>query len=121
VYGPHIAVLYASSSAQASVESLGHYFHTPANTLAIKLGLAAASYELVGTIPTLLSYFGPDASARKKTWAAIAAHEEKLQAILLDFLNGREDVTVYSERSSDKTKRVPVEFERGGGESGWDV
>ncbi|KAI4266253.1 MAG: hypothetical protein L6R38_008856, partial [Xanthoria sp. 2 TBL-2021] len=108
VYGPHIAVLYASSSAQASVESLGHYFHNPANTLAIKLGLAAASYELVGTIPTLLSYFGPDASARKKTWAAIAAHEEKLQSTLLDFLNGREDVTVYSERSKDKALRVPV-------------
>ncbi|KAL8753867.1 MAG: hypothetical protein Q9199_004748, partial [Rusavskia elegans] len=108
VYGPHIAVLYASSSAQASVESLGHYFQTPANTLAIKLGLAAASYELVGTIPSLLSYFGPDASTRKKTWAAIAAHEEKLQAILLDFLNGREDVTVYSERSKDRALRVPV-------------
>ncbi|KAI4229435.1 MAG: hypothetical protein L6R36_000889 [Xanthoria steineri] len=108
VYGPHIAVLYASSSAQASVESLGHYFHAPADTLAIKLGLAAASYELVGTIPALLSYFGPDASARKETWAAIAAHEENLQGILLDFLNSRDDVTVFGERDRDRAFRVPV-------------
>ncbi|KAL8734999.1 MAG: hypothetical protein Q9166_001124 [cf. Caloplaca sp. 2 TL-2023] len=105
VYGPHIAVLYGSQTAQQSVTSIGHYFHTPADTLSTKLGLAAASYELVGTIPTLLSYFGPD---RKKTWAAIAAHEEKLQGILLDYLNKRDDVTVYSERSADTNLRVPV-------------
>ncbi|KAL8770437.1 MAG: hypothetical protein Q9209_003863 [Squamulea sp. 1 TL-2023] len=108
VYGPHIAVLYASQSAQKSVSSLGHYFHTPADTLSTKLGLAAASYELVGTIPTLLAYFGPDSSSRRTTWVAIAAHEEKLQSILLDYLNGRDDVIVYSERSPDKALRVPV-------------
>ncbi|KAL8846476.1 MAG: hypothetical protein Q9221_008442 [Calogaya cf. arnoldii] len=103
-----VTSLYASSSAQKELESLGHYFHTPANTLTIKLGLAAASYELVSTIPTLLSYFGPDAPTRKKTWTAIAAHEEKLQAILLDYLNSREDVTIYGEMSKEKEKRVPV-------------
>lgn len=105
VYGPHIAVLYASQAAQQNVASLGHYFHTPADDLATKLGLAAASYELVGTIPSILSYFGPD---RKSTWAAIAAHEQNLQEILLDYLNKREDVIVYSERSSDQNLRVPV-------------
>ncbi|KAL8663238.1 MAG: hypothetical protein Q9168_008124, partial [Polycauliona sp. 1 TL-2023] len=102
VYGPHIAVLYASSSAQISVESLGHYFHTPADTLAIKLGLAASSYELVSTIPTLLAYFGSDAAKRRDTWAAIATHEESLSRILLEYLNKRDDVTVYSERSEKK-------------------
>ncbi|KAL9032032.1 MAG: hypothetical protein Q9180_006742, partial [Flavoplaca navasiana] len=108
VYGPHIAALYASSTAQTHISSLGHYFHTPATTLSTKLGLAAASYELVSTIPNLLAYFGSSASARKETWAAIAAHEETLQTILLDYLNAREDVTVYSERSADKASRVPV-------------
>ncbi|KAI4265591.1 MAG: hypothetical protein LQ337_008962, partial [Flavoplaca oasis] len=108
VYGPHIAALYASSSAQTHISSLGHYFHTPATTLSTKLGLAAASYELVSTIPTLLAYFGSSASARKETWAAIAAHEEILQSTLLDYLNAREDVTVYSERSPDKALRIPV-------------
>ncbi|KAL8855909.1 MAG: hypothetical protein Q9178_007474 [Gyalolechia marmorata] len=108
VYGPHIAVLYASTSAQQSVSSLGHYFHNPAKTLSTKLELAAASYELVAAIPTLLAYFGPDASSRRKTWAAIAAHEEKLQAILLDYLNKREDVAFQYQGK---------EFEGGGGAS----
>ncbi|KAL8917336.1 MAG: hypothetical protein Q9208_008006 [Pyrenodesmia sp. 3 TL-2023] len=105
VYGPHISVLYASQAAQQSVTSLGHYFHTPADTLAIKLGLAAASYELVGTIPSILAYFGPN---RKETWSAIAAHEQDLQEILLDYLTQREDVIVYGERSADAKLRVPV-------------
>lgn len=105
VYGPHIAVLYASQAAQQSVTSLGHYFHTPADTLATKLGLAAASYELVGAIPSIVDYFGPD---RKQTWSAIAAHEQNLQKILLDYLNQREDVIVYSERSADAKLRMPV-------------
>ena len=105
VYGPHLAVLYGSQTAQGNMASIGHYFHTPADTLSAKLGLAAASYELVGSIPSILAYFGPD---RKKTWRAIAAHEEKLQTILLDFLNSRDDITVYSEQSADSKLRVPV-------------
>ncbi|KAL9600401.1 MAG: hypothetical protein Q9179_003229 [Wetmoreana sp. 5 TL-2023] len=105
VYGPHLAVLYGSQAAQQNLTSLGHYFHNPADTLATKLGLAAASYELVGAIPSILAYFGPD---RRKTWAAIAAHEERLQSILLEYLNKREDVTVYSERSADARLRIPV-------------
>ena len=71
----------------------------------MKLGLAAASYELVGTIPSILAYFGPD---RKKTWLAIAAHEQELSTILLEYLNKREDITVYSEPSPASDLRVPV-------------
>ncbi|KAI4139860.1 MAG: hypothetical protein L6R39_006073 [Caloplaca ligustica] len=105
VYGPHIAVLYASQPAQQRLTSLGHYFHTPADNLSTKLGLAAASYELVATIPSILAYFGPD---RTKTWSAIAAHEQRLQEVLLDYLNKREDIIIYSERSADSKLRVPV-------------
>jgi len=105
VYGPHNATLYASPSALAHLHSLAHYFHTPATTLATKLGLAASSYELVAALPALVAYFGPD---RPATWAQIAAHEEKLQSILLDYLLSRQDVTIYGDRSADKEVRVPV-------------
>ncbi|KAL9025692.1 MAG: hypothetical protein Q9196_005529 [Gyalolechia fulgens] len=105
VYGPHIAVLYGSQAAQQKVASLGHYFLSPADDLATKLGLAAASYELVASIPSVLAYLGPD---RKRTWSAVAAHEQRLQEILLDYLNKRDDVVVYSERSADSKLRVPV-------------
>lgn len=104
VYGPHIAILYASRQAQQSLGSLGHYFHTGTN-LETKLGLASASYELVAALPSVVSYFGPDKSA---TWAAIAAHEEKLQDILLSYLRSRDDVTIRGERSAEKELRVPV-------------
>ncbi len=104
VYGPHIAILYASSSAQKGLGSLGHYFHT-GPSLTTKLGLASASYELVAAIPSVVAYFGSD---RKATWAAIAAHEETLQAILLEYLNKRSDCTIYGVSTADKTLRVPV-------------
>ncbi|KAL8964865.1 MAG: hypothetical protein Q9183_004171 [Haloplaca sp. 2 TL-2023] len=106
-YGPHIAVLYASAYAQSSLTSLGHYFHNP-DTLNMKLGLAAASYELVSSIPSILSYFGPSSASRRATWTAIAAHEEHLQSILLKYLNGRDDVTVYGLEDGNKELRVPV-------------
>ncbi|KAK4693209.1 hypothetical protein P7C71_g4146, partial [Lecanoromycetidae sp. Uapishka_2] len=104
VYGPHIAILYASRAAQEGLGSLGHYFHTGTD-LSTKLGLASASYELVAAIPQIVEYFGPDKS---KTWQAIAEHEQKLQDILLGYLRKKEDVTIWGEESADKAKRVPV-------------
>ncbi|TID19029.1 cysteine desulfurase [Venturia nashicola] len=98
VYGPHIAMLYASTSAQKNLVSLGHYFN-PTITLENKLGLAAASYELVQSIPSIVDYLIPIADA-------IPAHEEKLQKILLEFLNSRPDITIYGEKSSDPKVRV---------------
>lgn len=118
VYGPHIAVLYGSNLAQSWMASLGHYFHAPADTLAIKLGLAAASYELVAAIPSVLSYFGSD---RKKTWKAIAAHEGKLQQILLEYLNNRKDIVIYGETSADAKLRVPVVSFSVNGKSSQDI
>lgn len=53
----------------------------------------------------MVSYFGPDKSA---TWAVIAAHEEKLQDILLCYLRSRNDVTIHGEKVADKELRVPV-------------
>lgn len=98
VYGPHIAILYASTSAQKNLVSLGHYFN-PTTTLENKIGLAAASYELVQSIPAIVDYLRPIADA-------IPAHEEKLQKTLLDFLNSRPDITIYGEKSSDPKVRV---------------
>ena len=59
----------------------------------------------MASIPSVVDYFG---SNRKEAWKAIALHEGHLQSILLDYLNSREDVVVYGERSSDAGLRVPV-------------
>lgn len=35
-------------------------------------------------------------------------HEEKIQTILLDYLKGRDDVTIYGEPGGERAKRVPT-------------
>ncbi|KAL2037816.1 hypothetical protein N7G274_009541 [Stereocaulon virgatum] len=104
VYGPHIAILYASRTAQETLSSLGHYFHT-GRDLTTKLGLASASYELVAALPKIVDYFGPEP---QETWDEIADHEEKIQAILLGYLRTREDVIIHGVADADKKLRVPV-------------
>ena len=59
----------------------------------------------MAALPSIVSYFGTDKTA---TWKAIAAHEEKLQEVLLSYLRKREDVTIHGERSADQRLRVPV-------------
>lgn len=102
VYGPHIAVLYASKKAQSSMHTLGHYFKGT-DTLGELLGLAAANYELVASIPQVCRYLS------EVPWGAISLYEEKLQGILIDYLNSKPEVyQIWGEPVADRTKRVPV-------------
>ncbi|KAK4127109.1 PLP-dependent transferase [Parathielavia appendiculata] len=109
VYGPHIVLLYASPLALSNLHSLGHFFK-PHATLENKLGLGAASYELVHALPAIVSYLKPhDRDTNLDKWAGIAAHEQQLQATLLDWLASRSaDVTVYGELNNDSGVRVPT-------------
>ena len=59
----------------------------------------------MAALPSIVSYFGADKTA---TWKAIAAHEEKLQDVLLSYLRKRDDVTIHGETSADQSRRVPV-------------
>lgn len=100
--GPHIAQLYVAKDAQKHLRTLGHFFKST-DTLENLLGLAAANYELTASIPAVISYL------QSVPWEAIAEHEEKLQAILIDHLNSKPDAyQIYGEPVADKTKRVPV-------------
>ena len=97
-------MLYASPTARATLGSICHYFHT-GDSLSTKLGLAAASYELVAAIPSIIAYFGDN---KQSTWEGIAAHEEALQETLLTYLRQRKGITIYGHPDADKGKRVPV-------------
>lgn len=101
VYGPHMAMLYASTAAQKEVVSLGHYFKQ-GSTLEEKLGLAGANYEVVQSLPEVVNYLAT------QPWDTISAHEARLQEILLAYLRSRSDVQIYGEPSSDPALRVPV-------------
>lgn len=100
MYGPHIAVLYASNAAQEFVKPMPHYFN-PTKTLEDKLGFAASNYEGVQAIPHIVQYLEGKNDA-------IAAHEAKLQTILLDFLTSRKGITVLGSTSTDSSVRVPT-------------
>lgn len=102
VYGPHISCLYASKAAQKSLRTLGHYFKGT-DSLGDLLGLAAANYELVSSIPKVCEYL------ESVPWDAISRHEEKLQGILISYLNSKPDVfQIWGEPVADRAKRVPV-------------
>ena len=106
VYGPHQAILYASPRGQKAIQSLGHYFNNEAhpNELSNQLGLAAGAYELAASLPKVVEYIAASANF----WDGVAAHEEKLQAILLEYLTNRKDTTIYGKKEPDKLQRVPV-------------
>ena len=102
VYGPHIATLYVSKAAQKHMRTLGHFFKTT-DTLENLLGLAAANYELTASIPEVCKYL------EQTPWDQIAEHEERLQGILIDYLNSKPDlIEIKGEPVADKKKRVPV-------------
>ncbi|KAI1528747.1 CsdB Selenocysteine lyase, partial [Pyrenophora tritici-repentis] len=100
VYGPHIAVLYASDSAQQHMKPMSHYFN-PTKTLEDKIGFAGSNYECVQSIPAIVDYLSG-------AFPAITEREGKLQTILLDFLNSRPDITVLGSTSADNKERVPT-------------
>lgn len=97
-------MLYASSDrAQQQMRSLGHFFN-PHATLENKLGLAAASYELLSAVPDAAAY-----PSSVPGWDAIRAHEAELQALLLGYLlSDGTGVTVHGARSADPAVRVPT-------------
>ena len=79
---------------------MSHFFNAD-KTLEDKLGFAASNYEGVQAIPEIVKYLeGSD--------QAVTEHEGKLQKILLNFLNSRDDITVLGTTSADSTERVPT-------------
>jgi selenocysteine lyase/cysteine desulfurase len=102
LFGPHIAMLYASSSAQKELESLGHYFKEGKNMEEL-LGLAGANYECVQSLPHVIKYLD------SVGWKSMMAQEERLQEVLLSYLRSeKEKITIYGDPSSDRKVRVPV-------------
>lgn len=105
VYGPHLAMLYSSWPARQKVRSLGHFFN-PQQSLADRLGLGGASYELLQSIPKVVEYLGGyDAEDR---WKTISDQEDKLQGELLAYLRERSDVIIYGSSDGDSKVRVPT-------------
>ncbi|XWX00203.1 hypothetical protein V2A60_008223 [Cordyceps javanica] len=103
VYGPHVATLYASWSAQTRMRSLGHFFN-PHASLADKMGLAAGSYELCQAVSAVVSYLG---EGEYGSWSAMEEHEEALTEALLAYLREVPGITIYGKRAV-QAARLPI-------------
>ncbi|KAI0385825.1 PLP-dependent transferase [Hypomontagnella monticulosa] len=116
IFGPHVSMLYGSRKAQEQMHSLGHFFN-PHDTLEQKISLGSGYYELVQSIPAILSYLSPSGAG---SWDTSATHESLLQETLLKYLNSKpEIITIYGERSVDSNLRLPViSFKVAGRDSG---
>ena len=101
VYGPHLATAYISSSAQQQLDSLGHYF-LPKDSANHLLGLNGFSYELVQSIPAIVSY------VEKLSWDWIEGQEAILQREMLQFILSRPEIQLYGDPKADRSIRVPV-------------
>ncbi|KAI0890629.1 PLP-dependent transferase [Annulohypoxylon maeteangense] len=104
VFGPHIAMLYASRKAQEQMGTLGHWFNSQV-TLENKITLGSCCYELVQSIPAVTAYLGP---AKAGSWGGLHAQETLLQTTLLEYLTSKPNITIYGERSADEKLRLPT-------------
>lgn len=113
VFGPHISTLYASDRAFPHVRSLGHYFH-PTDTLEGKLGLAAASYELLQAVPLVVEYLGPrDGEMRR--W--MEAQHRAITAPLLSYLAANGGYAILGKPEAGPGRVPVVSFVVGGRDS----
>ncbi|CAM1506850.1 Fc.00g064910.m01.CDS01 [Cosmosporella sp. VM-42] len=96
VYGPRMAMLYASRGAQNQMES-NHLLNGKAS-LKEKLGLP--NFDFCQAIPLVTNYL------RDKGPLNIIRQEDRLQTTLINFLRIRPDVAIYGEPTSDPNLRV---------------
>lgn len=112
VYGPHLAVLYGKRECLESLDTINHAF---IHELPYRLQPGNLNFELAWGTGGIYEYIdelggrcpGPG-SAKSRAFAAIADHEERLAARLLDFLRTRSDVRIHGESSADQARRVPT-------------
>lgn len=109
VYGPHVAMLYASSEAQKRLTSLGHYFHTGTD-LATYLGLAGGAYEFQSSIPLVVEHLkqigGGDLN---NAFDLIKSHEEEMQKIIMGYMLSKPNTyRIYGSQSTSGVDRMPL-------------
>ena len=79
--------------------------------------MAGASYELLHTIPVIITHLPQSAAA----WSSREAHEAALQKTLLEYLVRRPDITVYGDTTGSPEVRVSTVSFRVAGWSSQDV
>lgn len=114
-YGPHIAAMYGRYDLLLELDNLYHYFYGREKVPA-KLEPGNANYELAYSLTAVRDYLAGICAAEsgdvresiEKAFGAIAQHEARLTAKLLDFLNSRKGIRVIGGNSASDPDRVPT-------------
>jgi cysteine desulfurase family protein (TIGR01976 family) len=118
LFGPHIAVLYGRRDLLLGMPGMCHYFIAN-DDVPYKFQPGSVNYELSYGLLGIRDYLNalasrhefPGASFREIAsfcYRLFAAHEARLAAPLLDYLNARDGVTIIGETTSDAHRRVPT-------------
>ena len=118
VYGPHLAILYGKYELLEKMEGINHYF---IDEVPYKFQPGNFNYELTYSLLGLLQYLCdlhdhhfPDETNLdqifkfKKSFELMAAHEEKLSGMLIEYLKSKGNITIIGKATSDRSQRVPT-------------
>jgi len=115
VFGPHNAALYGKRERLLELAGINHFFFGR-DAIPAKLQPGGPTYELAAGLPPVVAYLeelgrqvsaeAPSARPIAAAFAAIAEHEERLAAPLLDFLAGHRGVRIVGRRAADRDGRV---------------
>lgn len=116
VFGPHMALLWGRREILRELANVNHVF-IARDAIPYKLQPGSISYELAWGIPAIVEYLSglgeridPAAvsvrAALERAFGAIAAHEERLAAVLLDYLATQPKVRLLGEPSADRERRI---------------
>ena len=118
VFGPHMALLWGRREILLELANVNHVY-IARDAVPYKLQPGSISYELASGIPAIVDYLrelgeridptlGPDAprAALASAFGAIAAYEERLTAVLLDFLVAKPGVRLLGDPSPDRERRI---------------
>jgi len=116
VFGPHMALLWGKREHLVELANVNHVY-IARDAIPYKLQPGSISYELAAGIPAVVGYLeelgeriSPDAATPRAALAsafdAIAAHEEKLAAILLGYLATKPGVRILGEPAPDRERRI---------------
>jgi selenocysteine lyase/cysteine desulfurase len=119
VYGPHMAALFGTHEALAEVEGPNHFF-VDARDVPYKLELGGVLHEgcagLLGLVEYLSLLAGTepggsiDRATVERAFALMDRCERPLTARLLDYLNGRAEVSIVGPARADDLRVPTVSF-----------
>lgn len=115
VFGPHLGLLYAKREHLVELANLNHLF-LGKDAIPYKLQPGNLNFELAYGVPAIVEYLeelgrraggeGTTGELLARAFAAIAAHEARLVAPLLDLLASRPGVRVLGHPDADPARRV---------------